>query len=182
MKYSFPIINQLRNEPELLNQADLVTLVEEIRPHSSSNLESESKLQQFIDQLLEDKNLVRSFSDFIRELLVQKNHIRLLTELGISSHPAFFSELGKRINEKILPAAIDKNELLDLVEDIFRKNDQIWVNSISNETWGRLFSLISFNDQLNPYIADELFAPLTTSIQIVANRISSLGLEPDLIV
>ncbi len=165
------------------DQRYLVDLIAYIRPDNPHNFHpTENKITEIINILISDKHLLNDFRVYIKHLLQQKNYIRLLCELGISSNPDFFSELFRRINEKILPPLIDKVEMMDLLEDLFSNNkDYIWVEKIPDEIFIQLFDLIHLKNRKNKYIADEFLLPLTVSIKILANRISALGLEKELI-
>lgn len=161
----------------------LVELIKYVRPASSSDTAyARAKIQELIQLLHKHENFRSKLNQYIYRLLLAKNHIRLYTELGISSNPGFFSELIKRMNEKLLPPLIDKVELMDLLEDVFFKNDDYeWVSAVENELWTELFLIFDFHKDKNLYRIQSFNLPLHTSISILANRISALGLERELI-
>src|SRR5690606_21121340 len=107
--------------------------------------------------------------------------IRLFSELGISPHTDFFGELRRRFNAKILPPAIDKSELTDLLQEVFHnKNDHYWVNDVDDEIWQELFSLIELPKSLDLILPELFYMPIINSVHILTNRITSLGLEPEI--
>src|SRR5262245_15154961 len=101
MHQTFSIFKKLKENPEALTHTDLVKLVDEIRPsEADKSYAAEANLRLFIAELKENENVLNAFRAFIRNLILTKNHIRLFTELGISSNKGFFQELIRRINEK----------------------------------------------------------------------------------
>lgn len=177
------VLNDIQHNVHTGSQEYLVRLIDYIRPHDpGAAMLAEERIRELIVLLNQDEDHRKAFSEYVVRLIVSKNHIRLLTELGISANAGFFSELLRRFNEKILPPLIDKNELLDLLEDLFRRpNDYIWVEQVNDLVWAELFELIRFGTKKNLQIFDEFYIPVMASIPIIANRISALGLDRDLI-
>lgn len=177
------IIEEIKESEGSVSQQYLIDIFKIIRPHYHKNHErAKVRLLVFI-QLLKDSAAYKEiFSNYIIVLLKSKNHIRLFTELGISANTDFFSELRKRLNAKILPPAIDKSELTDLLQEVFYdKKDYHWVNGIDNETWETFFSLIELPKTKDITIVDTFYQPMINSLMILGNRISTLGLEPEIV-
>ncbi|UKJ08104.1 site-specific recombinase [Solitalea lacus] len=163
---------------------ELRILVDCIRPKTISNVHSaKHQLDYILYQLKTDNELLSGFRSFIKNIIRSKKQIRLFTELGISAKQSFFSELFRRFNEKFLPAYIEKTELLSVIAEVFHEdNDYKWVEAIDQDAWCELFELMDFRATKNNVLSDEFYPSLYTSAQIVASRISSLGLEPEIIV
>lgn len=166
-----------------LTQDKLVALIDLIRPSNSTSGEvAQERLQELIRVLSTDEEKRIAFQQLIKQLVGSKNQIRLLTELGLAANPSFFSEFFSRLYEKIFPPAIDRSEALDLLGEVFSSNkDYIWVESIPDEDWIKLFDLAGFYRSGNPIVANEFFTPLLVSLQVLANRTCAMGLETELI-
>lgn len=174
----------IKQHPKEAEVDILVDLVDAIRPLKASEPgSSQLALTRVIELFKDDKVLLEHFRQFIKKLIRSKNQIRLFTELGISANQSFFSELFRRFNEKILPATVDKDELLSVVVDVFHKSDDyIWIEAIDPQIWSDLFELLGFENNKNKFVVDEFYPSLYSSAQVIASRITSLGLEPEIIV
>lgn len=177
------ILDEIREAKDSTSQEYLVSLFKIIRPYDYKNSErAKERLMIFINLLKDNPEYQQVFSKYISDLLKSKNHIRLFTELGISSNTNFMEELRRRLNAKILPPAIDKSELTDLLQEVFyNKHDHIWVNGIDDETWKEFFSLIELPKSQDLILPDPFYMPIVNSVHILTNRISSLGLEPEIL-
>lgn len=177
------LIEEIKESEGSVSQQYLVDLFEIIRPNYPKNHEkAKERLIFFIALLNKNSEYQQVFSAYIVQLLKSKNHIKLFTELGISANTDFFSELRRRLNAKILPPAIDKSELTDLLQEVFyNKTDYYWVNGIDDETWVAFFSLIDLPKTKDFLIPNTFLQPLLNSLLILGNRISTLGLEPEIL-
>ncbi len=177
------IILAIQESKNSAAQQYLIDLINIVRPYDFKNIGlAKERLWHFIELLQLNPAYKKIFSDYIVQLLRAKNHIRLFTDLGISANTDFFSELRRRINSKILPPAIDNSELTDLLQEIFHKvNDHRWVSGVDNETWMALFSMIELPKTKSLILPDIFHLPIINSLQILGNRIASLGLEPEIL-
>ncbi|RZK62846.1 MAG: hypothetical protein EOO85_31825, partial [Pedobacter sp.] len=74
------------------------------------------------------------------------------------------------------------SELTDLLQEVIcNKKDYHWVNGIDEETWMAFFSLIDLPKTKDVLIPNTFFQPLINSLLIIGNRISTLGLEPEIL-
>ncbi|WP_165784600.1 site-specific recombinase [Solitalea longa] len=177
------ILEQIRKSPQN-SVEELAMLVNSLRPESKTVINSaQENLKQLIDLLNEDPQLLYAFRKFIQHIISSKNHIRLFTELGISPRRSFISELLRRFNEKILPDYIEEDELLSVIANVFYEPDDYqWVEAIHMDIWCDLFELMDFSVEENAFLPNEFNPSLFASAQILASRITSLGLEPEMIV
>lgn len=176
------ILREIKDAGRSVSQQYLVDLFRIIRPYDPKNaLLAESRLIDFIKLIRFNDEYRQVFSNYVAHILQSKNHIRLFTELGISANTDFFSELKRRINAKILPPAIDKSEMTDLLEEVFYdKHDHFWVNGINDEIWVEFFSLIFLPKTKDVILPDTFYLPVIRALQILGNRIAALGLEPEI--
>ncbi|WP_353133165.1 site-specific recombinase [Pseudopedobacter sp.] len=176
------ILDQLVEFKKSVSSEQLIELIKIIRPYDFKNGDKAKERLLELTNLLKSNPVYQSaFSRYIISLLKSKNQIRLFSELGISPHTDFFGELRRRFNAKILPPAIDKSELTDLLQEVFHnKNDHYWVNGIDAKVWQELFSLIELPKSLDLILPDLFYMPIINSVHILTNRITSLGLEPEI--
>ncbi|ADY53317.1 site-specific recombinase Gcr [Pseudopedobacter saltans DSM 12145] len=176
------ILDQIVNLKGAASSDQLIELVKIIRPYDFKNAKKATEsLVNLIDTLKDNPVYQQAFSRYIISLLKSKNQIRLFAELGISPNTNFLGELRRRLNAKILPPAIDNSELTDLLLEVFNnKNDHYWVEGVADDVWKQLFSLIDLPKSLDLILPDLFYMPIVNSVLILTNRISSLGLEPEI--
>ncbi|MCW5627118.1 MAG: recombinase, partial [Burkholderiales bacterium] len=158
----------------------LAELVSEIRPADPHDGEQALKNFQAVEFLLHSHPRWR---DGLRRHLIAltaaRHQTTVYADLGILPGTGFFSELRRRLSERILPAAIDAAELRDALGIAFpKRTDHVWIDAIDDVRWCNLFDIIGvdfFATEGNPTVPEVLDA-----IQILAARIASMGVEPEL--
>ncbi len=153
-----------------------IRLVSALRPENG--ITAEEKVAYLIERLESNKQLQAAFQKMIAGLLNQKDCFSIFTRTGILSSPGFFPELFQKLKHIILPPLPDKRSLEFVIRQAFnKKNDFIWVNSVPDNLWVRLFGLMSFD--MNK-MAPELTSYLTNALTVLSYRVSSLGLEEEI--
>jgi site-specific recombinase len=113
-------------------------------------------------------------------IATSKKYINLLADSGISSNNGFFSELFKKIGNKILPEIIENEELTkDINTFFYKKNDYLWLSKIPNERLAEIFlkTKWSISPTANRYIQKEIL----NVVIILAQKIASIGIEKEVV-
>jgi site-specific recombinase len=100
---------------------------------------------------------------------------------GILPNTGFFSELARRLSERILPPVRDRNSLKDAVSIVFfAPHDAAWLKTIPDELsrrfWGILRPTAGPDAPLPRRVVDQMLEALL----VVSHRVSALGLEAEL--
>ena len=134
----------------------------------------------------------------IVQILAQRRHTSLYTDIGVHSSDGFFTELMRRATYCILPPALDDLYLSDAVDQLLAENDDyVWISSVPIADWLALYDVLAqAHCPQSAQTADQpgLQATIATgnaanvalpglleSIRILSYRICAIGLEPKLI-
>lgn len=115
-------------------------------------------------------------------LLGSKKQVPLYVETGILPGTGFFSELWRRVTHSVLPDVIDPDSLKDVLGLIFnRPSDQVWMESVPVEDWAELIGALRFDEEADRTALDKTLEQMLDAAQVISYRISSLGLEPEIL-
>ncbi len=161
----------------------VAAIAAKIRPSSLHNTDYAVHMLQALCHVLDGRaDLRAALRNALLELLGTRKPVSLYVESGVLPGTGFFSEMHRRITHKLLPDAIDTDYLKDIFALIFNhQDDYVWVLAVPDACWLELLSALRFEEQP----ADKgLPAPLRCildAVLVLSYRISSIGLEPELI-
>lgn len=165
------------------NSEYLIQLINSIRP---SGLYKERKIIVTVDSLLttleQDDFLREGLKNYLGKVFHQRKFSNAITEIGMIRNQNFFSELKKRIGEKMLPSQPPEDSLSYLLNNTFYKSDDyVWVNEITYSQWSRFFNLMEFTPLAE--LENKHFAvqEVISAIEVLSLRTSGLGLEDNLL-
>lgn len=164
--------------------AKLITiLVAKIRPRKACDADYAVHMIQALCHILGRRVELRAaLRDALLELLGTRKPVPLYVESGVLPNTGFFSELHRRISHKILPDAIDTGYLKDILALIFiRQNDDVWVLAVPDAVWLELLAALRFDEQPAEASLPAPLRGILDAILVLSYRISSIGLEPELI-
>jgi site-specific recombinase len=116
------------------------------------------------------------------KLLGAHKPVSLYVESGILPSTGFFTELYRRVSHKILPGAIDPHYLKDIFAQIFtHQDDEVWINAVPDARWLELLTALRFDKQVADAILPVPVRSIMDAVLVLSYRISSIGLEPELI-
>jgi site-specific recombinase len=100
---------------------------------------------------------------------------------GIVPNAGFFSELARRLSERILPPVRDRNSLKDAVGIVFfAPHDAAWLKAIPPELGRRFWEIVRPATGLDPALSRRVVDQTLEALLVVSHRVSALGLEPEL--
>lgn len=161
----------------------IAVLTAKIRPPKACDADHAAHMIQALCHILGRRPELRTaLRDALFELLCTRKPVSLYVESGVLPSTGFFSELHRRISHKLLPDAIDTGYLKDILALIFiRQDDDVWVSAVADACWLELLLALRFDEQPAD---DGLPVPLRgilDAVLVLSYRISSIGLEPELI-
>jgi site-specific recombinase len=161
----------------------IAVLTAKIRPPKACDADHAAHMIQALCHILGRRPELRTaLRDALFELLCTRKPVSLYVESGVLPSTGFFSELHRRISHKLLPDAIDTDYLKDILALIFiRQDDDVWVSAVADACWLELLLALRFDEQPAD---DGLPVPLRgilDAVLVLSYRISSIGLEPELI-
>jgi site-specific recombinase len=158
----------------------LVSFFNEIRPGGGkTKRNAEKNLLEATRQLQTHTVVLANMQHALYSQLKHSHLTNALTESGIPLARGFWQELSNRLKHKLLPALQDENDFLYVLHNVFyRKNDFVWVESISRQVWIAFFEAVGFSfDQRDQDIKVELLQ----SLKILSYQVAQLGLEKEVL-
>lgn len=171
----------------LLENGDEITLIAElvakVRPPKSSQADHAEHMIDALCHILGRRpDLRAALRVALLKLLGTHKPVSLYVESGILPSTGFFTELHRRVSHKILPEAIDPQYLKDIFAQIFtRHDDEAWVNAVPDVRWIDLITALRFDEQAAEAMLPLPVRGIVDAVLVLSYRISSIGLEPELI-
>jgi len=158
-------------------------LVSKIRPSKSAQaVHAEHMIGALCHILGRRPELRAALRAALLKLLGAHKPVSLYVESGILPSTGFFTELYRRVSHKILPEAIDPHYLKDIFAQVFtRHDDEAWVNAVPDARWLELLAALRFDEQAPDATLPLPVRGIVDAILVLSYRISSIGLEPELI-
>ncbi|MEO7924612.1 MAG: hypothetical protein ABIR30_13105 [Chitinophagaceae bacterium] len=158
----------------------LVSLFSEIRPASGKKRKNaEKNLQQVTAQIQQHRIILANTQHAFLSQLIDSDLSSAITESGIPLARGFWQELSNRLKHKLLPRLQDENDFLYVINQVFfKKNDYVWVETISRHSWIAFFKAVgfSFKPQHN-----SLKKELSKALKILSFQVAQLGLEKEVL-
>ncbi|MBS1563232.1 MAG: hypothetical protein JST39_02535, partial [Bacteroidetes bacterium] len=158
----------------------LVELVKRIRPRRAGNTkEAEQRCKAVLLALEQSKTLLFALRRALLSRFMNSQLTQALTESGIISSRSFIQELSAKIKHKFLPPLQLPGDFLYVISRVFyRKSDFIWVEKIDPNLWKRFFEMLGIEVDITDAA---ITRQLTQSLQILSYRMTTLGMEKEVI-
>lgn len=178
----FDILLDIANNPDK-NPERFIQFMVSLRPSGrNKNIKINKTLEDLIKTLENDDYIREGLKNYIAKVFDKISFSTVITETGLIKNQSFYTELKKRITNKILPNQPKENSLSYLIGNIFYKSDDyLWINSIEYHVWEMLFNLLDFKPLSEKDNNDFAVKEVLTAIEILAIRISGMGVDEDLI-
>ena len=163
-----------------------VTLINTVRPSRAHRADDAiaalSELTQMLAEAPDSRHALRAA---LLKLFINHKQTSLYVSSGLLPSTGFFTETARRISHRLLPDVVSPAYLKDLLTVIFhRKNDEIWVKAIPDETWIGFFRTLLDDGETAPHNGKAPPIALTEvleSLRILSYHISAIGLDPELV-
>ncbi|HEY9101735.1 site-specific recombinase [Chitinimonas sp.] len=172
------IVNAGNNAPDAL-----AGLVAAVRPRRSGDVDSAINALRSLAFLLAQRADYRAgLRNYLMQLIAGRRQLHLYTDTGILSNEGLWSAFRRRLGEKILPGEYRDDYLKDVLGRVFaRKDDYLWVEAVSDQVWREVWQAMRFDEGEHGKDARNALNELLEAAQVLSYRISSIGLEPELV-
>ncbi len=176
-----PLLREIGAAKDKADPERLTRLVDQLRPRDPDDAAQAAKNLQALQFLLStDESMRTGLHDYFLRLFADHQQVTLYADLGILPDAGFFTELWRRIAQKILPAAIDPTALKDVLGSAFhRVTDHRWVQAIDDAHWHQMFRGLGidfFGVARNNRTAHQLL----DAVHILSARVAAMGVDPAL--
>lgn len=153
----------------------LKTLVDRVRPRSPDDVEeAEARMRGLLHELVTDEQARVNFVGTVCSCLSQVRIVHALAESGILPDKGFAEGLQRRVGAKLLPAALEENDLRRVIRDVFdHKEDYVWVSQLDRALWVELVDVVVEEAISHPR------RELRAAIVGLAQRAGALGIDEE---
>ncbi len=133
-------------------------------------------LAQVIEELKASPDLCAEIAEGFTALFAARDLTTALTETGLTLESGVFSEIFKRLEYKLLPKAVDDQDILGFLSCVFdAQSDADWLEQIDRDLFCEFMSMIlPDREKLIEQIAPQLFM----SLEILSLRLAGMGYDP----
>lgn len=149
-------------------------LINELRRLAKENPGEATPLVERLITFPYRKEILDQLSGWIEE----RKFVALLSEIGMSDHEGFWSELNDKISYKILPPVVSKQEFLEIIRRYFDQPlDYIWVQRIPNEAWAQFAAVGRLPKKAFQHFEKEVL----NTLHVLAHKVAAIGIEREVI-
>ena len=161
----------------------LVELVDALRPRNAANHEfANNRFAELCEAIEANDPLRIALRGRVLALLTARRQVSFFSDSGILPNTGFFSELWRRIVQRILPAITDTSYLKDCVNLLFhRADDYEWLSGITTELKARFWRTLGMSEIRDETALLDSFSQMLDASDHLATRIGAMGLEPELV-
>ena len=159
----------------------LIDLVKAIRP-TNITTDVTPTVNLYIDYLTANPEHKKAISKYLSHLFTDRKVYNFLSNVGIIRDSFFMDEVKKRLFARILPDQPGPESLeYILVQVFFKRDDFKWLLKISDEKFIELSNLFQFQSIYKQVTTLSLIGQITTSVSLVAQRITGRVMEHEVI-
>lgn len=167
-------------EPGAEPAACFAGLFDAIRPRrGASGIESYELALRTLDANPRYRGAVRSrFLEFFE----CRKQIDFFANSGIVPDAGFFSELGRRVSEGLLPPIRDPASLKDALGIVFHApHDVEWLAAIPPDLTERFWGILQPTSRDDATLPRHVVEQMLEALLVISHRVSALGLHPELV-
>jgi len=149
-------------------------LIEELRQVAKDNPTEVTPLVEKLITFPYRKELFDQLHQWVHE----RKFVAVLSEIGMSDHEGFWSELNDKISFKILPPIVSNQEFLEIIRRYFdQPQDYRWVQRIPNEAWAQFASVGRPPKKALQHFEKEVL----NTLHVLAHKVAAIGIEREVI-
>jgi site-specific recombinase len=149
---------------------------------AENNADVSESFESLLNILKHNHETKFSFAQYLKNIFLDKNYIRLFTETGIMENDPFLLQVRRAIWEKFLPEPLDRNDATSALKRILSTKKHIKIfNQIPINMFSELFFILNFKEIYQHDINSEILEDALNAIQVLSIRLSSLGFAPEIL-
>ncbi|NLF54198.1 MAG: site-specific recombinase [Thauera phenolivorans] len=162
-------------------------IVDHLRPRRATDVAcAAARLRELTEHLGRHPELRERMQASLARLFRERAQVSLYASSGLLPSTGFFSEMGRRISNRLLPEVIDTDYLKDMLSAIFpRRDDEVWVTGIDDEVWLAFLGVLLAEQQpMDETDASDLphgVTEILESLRVLSYHIAAIGLDPELV-
>ena len=163
--------------------AQFIGLIDTLRPADAKNILLASARFTTLCELIDADDGARvALRGRLVALFAGRKQVSFFADSGILPNTGFFSELWRRIVQRVFPAITDPAYLKDCVNLIFhRRDDHVWLDGVPAECKLRFWHALGMTELRDEKALLESFSQMLDAGDVLAIRIGAMGLEPELV-
>lgn len=111
----------------------------------------------------------------------RRRQVDFFADSGIVPSAGFFTELARRVSERLLPPVRDPASLKDAVGIVFHaRHDLAWLNAVPEALSRRFWAIVQPLADPDAALPRQVVDQMLEALLVVSHRVSALGLEPEL--
>ena len=160
-----------------------IGLVDTLRPANAGNtLLATARFTMLCELVETDDNLRIALRNRLLALFAGRKQTSFFADSGILPNTGFFSELWRRIVQRVFPAISDPTYLRDCFNLMFhRRQDHVWLDAVPTAIKLRLLRALRITELRGEKAQQESLSQMLDAGDILAIRIGAMGLEPEFI-
>ena len=136
------------------------------------------RMMLFCEVLASDEGLLQAFSQAVSICLEDTDLFPMLTESGIVLSRSLGKELARRVKHKLVPPLRSDRDFRNIIDGLFPgREDFRWVGEIGEEGWGRLFSMLKFDQKTDVSLPRQ---QVRQALVVISVRVAQLGCESEI--
>lgn len=157
----------------------IIALIDRLRPTSAEDTSGAARnIWGEIARLHKHPKEASALAQDLQALLDMSHQSGFYAETGIRSAVGFWLELIQRLGQRVLPAAPDDSQLLDILRQVFHAPfDHLWVQGVSDATWLELATAIGLVQPSQSTAMSTLYE----SMRILSYQIAGTALDRELL-
>ena len=159
-----------------------IALIDALRPNNADDHTlADARFTRLCEAIESDDAARVALRNRLLALLSERRQVSFFADSGILPNTGFFSELWRRIVQRMLPAITDTSYLKDCMNLIFhRRDDHEWLGGIRNELKMRFWQSLRMSEVRDEMVLLDSLSQMLDAGDILATRIGAMGLEPEL--
>ncbi len=160
-----------------------IDLVAAMRPRPIHDVETGRRNYAGMVETLRTRDDVReAVRAQLMRLFASRKLVTFFTDTGILPASGFFSELSRRIFQRLLPAAPDERSMRDCLRLIFSDaDDYAWLSAIPIEQSHAFWAMMNGGDHVHADAMRKALKEMLDAVQVLSHRVSAMGVEQELL-
>ena len=158
-------------------------LIDALRPDDAEDhVLANARFSQLCEAIEADDAKRIALRGQLLALFAERHQVSFFSDSGILPNSGFFSELWRRIVQRVLPAFSDPSYLKDCINLIFhQRDDYLWLGAIPGEIKMRFWQALRMSEVREEKVLLDSISQMLDASDHLATRIGAMGLEPELV-